>query len=394
MSVFVSRFKSSVETTSGLASPSERLVLGKSLSETQDFAVLRAGFNWSSNAQDTKLWLREDAYVTEKALKAFVDAAQHTDRACAFQATGRVGEFFLDLSLGDNRPLLIWMPNGGEPTEELLENIPFLGIECHPRLIPLPAPDEDLPFDFIELPLTDVIVLPTHHWAQLLWTNLIGLGPYLWRQLVGRNIFTIVWNGILAVLRARSFKFSKLFAALRYREKNCQIHPTAVVEGCWLGEDVSIGANAVVRGSILADGAVVEDLAMVEFSVLGSGAKVQRQGMAKFSVVSADASVGGVVQLGLLGENASLKRGAYLLDLSLGQSTVKVKVGDALVDAPLGILGCFLGASSTVGLGVSVAPGRAVPPNVKLVATDGLLQKIDDSQEGVVVVKGGQMESP
>lgn len=394
MSIFVSRFTVSTEATLGLAAPSERLVLGKSLSETQNYAVLRAGFRWATSADEACVWIREDVYVTEKALKAFVDAAQHTDRACAFQAKGRVGEFFTDLSLGETAPLLVWMPNGGEPTEELLKHMPVLGVECYPRLIPLPAPDEDLPFDFIELPLTDIIVLPTQHWAQLLWANLMGLGPYLWRELVGRNIFSIVWNAFSALIRARSFQFPKLFAALRYRGKKCQIHPSAIVEGSWIGADVTIGANAVVRGSVLGDGAVVEDLAMVEFSVLGAGAKVQRQAMAKFSVLSGNASVGGVMQLGLLAESASLKRGAYLLDLSLSKSGVKVKKGEGLLAAPLGMLGCFVGAHSTVGLGVSVAPGRAIPPNLKLTSADGLLQKVGDATEGVMVVREGRLELP
>ena len=393
MQIQVSRFKCLTEPSAGLASAVDRLVLGKKLSETQDFAVLRAGFRWTETPESATVWLREDAYVTEKALTAFVSAAQNAERACAFRAKGRVGTFFAELALGEEAPLLVWMPNGGMPTEELLSHLPMLDIECHPRLIPLPAPDDSLPFDFIELPLTDIIVLPTSHWAQLLWANLMGLGPYLWRELVGRNVFTIVWNALWALLRARSLKFPKLFAALRYRGKNTQIHPSAVVEGCWLGENVTIGANAVVRGSILADGAVVEDLAMVEFSVLGPEAKVQRQAMVKFSVISEDASVGGVVQLGVLAEKAALKRGAYLLDLSLASSGVKVKKDQELRAAPLGMLGCFLGASTTVGLGVSVAPGRAIPPNLKLTSADGLVQKIPSDLEGLVVVRDGGLEA-
>lgn len=394
MQIHVSRFKSSAEATLGLPEASDRQVLGKSLSETQDFAVLRAGFRWAEDAETATIWIREDAYVTEKALKVFASAAQNTDRPCAFKAKGRAGGFFSEISLGEDAPLLVWMPSGGEPSEALLETVPFLDIECHPRLIPLPAPDDSLPFDFIELPLTDVIVLPTSHWAQLLWANLMGLGPYLWRELVGRNVFTIVWNAVTALVKARSFQFPKLFAALGYRGKNCQVHPSAVVEGCWLGENVTIGANAVVRGAVLADGSTVEDLAMVEFSVLGPEAKVQRQAMVKFSVLSEQATVGGVVQLGLLSTHAALKRGAYLLDLSFGEDGVKVLVGDALKPVPLGMLGCFIGSETTVGLGVAVAPGRALPPGLKLTASDGLLQKVDSSLQGLVVVRDGGIEHP
>ena len=72
---------------------------------------------------------------------------------------------------------------------------------------------------------------------------------------------------------------------------NCRIHPTAVVEGCWLGDDVDIGANAVVRASVLADGAAVEELAMVEGCVFGPGARAQRHAMVKYAGLRSARSV-------------------------------------------------------------------------------------------------------
>ena len=36
-------------------------------------------------------------------------------------------------------------------------------------------------------------------------------------------------------------------------------------------------------------------------------------------------------------------------------------------DAPLGLIGCSVGADTTIGLGVAVATGRAVPANLKVV---------------------------
>ena len=391
MSVLVSRFPAPRCSDCGLVDPKDRIILGKPLSDTQNTAVLRSRYRWTEDFQKAKLWIREDAYVTEKALQAFVESAQNTERPCYFRAQDRVGEFFDEISLSDRQPCLVWMPNGGEPSSKLLDEMPFLSIDAHPRLIPFEAPDDDFPFTFVELPLTDIIVLPTQHWAQLLWVNLMGLGPYLWRELVGRNVFSIIWNGLGALIRARSVHFIDIFAALRYRGKKCRIHPSAVVEGCWIGDNVTIGANAVVRGSILADGAVVEDLAMVEFSVLGELAKVQRQAMVKFSVLSDQSSVGGVVQLGVLGESASVKRGAYLLDMTLSDGGVQVLYNGERCPVPLGVIGCFVGDESTVGLGVHVAPGRAIPPRLKVTAPAGLLMKVSGELEGVVEVKDGSL---
>ena len=58
------------------------------------------------------------------------------------------------------------------------------------------------------------------------------------------------------------------------------------------------------------------------------------------------------------------------------------------------MLGCFIGSETTVGLGVAVAPGRALPPGLKLTASDGLLQKVDSSLQGLVVVRDGGIEHP
>ena len=155
MQIHVSRFKSTAEATLGLPEASERQVLGKRLSETQDFAVLRAGFRWAEAAETATLWIREDAYVTEKALKVFASAAQNTDRPCAFKAKGRSSGSFSEIFTVKTHHCLC-----GCPVVSLLR--PFLkqsfDIDCHPRPIPLPAPDDSLPFDFIALPLTDVIV--------------------------------------------------------------------------------------------------------------------------------------------------------------------------------------------------------------------------------------------
>ena len=158
----------------------------------------------------------------------------------------------------------------------------------------------------------------------------------------------------------------KLIWGFVQKGKGCKIHPSAVVEGCLLGDYVTIGANAVVRGCVLRDGARVEELAIVEGAVLSEGAVVQRQGMVKYAVLSEDAAVAGVVQLGVLGQNAAVKRGGYLMDMNFG-GLVQVLYNGVSKNAPLGLIGCSVGAETIIGLGVAVAAGRAVPSALKVV---------------------------
>lgn len=219
-------------------------------------------------------------------------------------------------------------------------------------------------------------IFPATHWNQLLWANLLALGPFLWGSLAGEGpgaLLRIAW----AAARAGSVRPEDVAARLNHLEPSARIHRNATVEGCHLGAGASIGAGAVVRGSILGAGAVVEELALVEGSVLGAGARVQRLAMAKYSVLEASVYFGGIMQLGVVGRGAVVKHGATLMDMAFGQS-VRVRVGGALVPAPHGLCGVCVGEATTVASGVRIAPGRAVPPRIEVYPdAAGVLSRVE-----------------
>ena len=163
---------------------------------------------------------------------------------------------------------------------------------------------------------------------------------------------------------------------LRRVGKNVKIHPSVVVEACWIGDDVRIGANAVVRGCILGKGVKIEDLALVD-SHLSAGTIIQRQAMVKFSVTNKNCGVGGVIQLGVMDEGALIKRGSYLMDMSLAEGGVSILYNGRKFGVPLGLGGCAIGTRSTLGCGVRVAAGRFGPAFAQVVAdVDQSLLKI------------------
>ena len=75
---------------------------------------------------------------------------------------------------------------------------------------------------------------------------------------------------------------------------------------------------------------------------------------------------------------------------------MRVQVGQALFDAPMGLAGICLGAGALVGSGVHVAPGRVIPPNIKVLADHALTHPVVPA--GAVassfVVRGGRLVSP
>ncbi|RME28228.1 MAG: hypothetical protein D6798_02855, partial [Deltaproteobacteria bacterium] len=241
-------------------------------------------------APGPRLLVREDVALTQATVRDALARVQGRREDLRFVLGGRSGAFLEELGLGRDEPLLVYIADGVPTAERIREAAP-VELDPQERLIQVPVPGE-AGADMIELPLTERLMHPAGHWLQLLWANLLGLAPFLWRGLAGRNVVETAIRLTWAVVRAGSVDPARVGARLVRRGRGCRIHPSAVVEGCWLGDGVEIGAQAVVRGAVLADGAIVEDQGLAEFVVLGPGARIQRQGLAKLSVVGARAAVG------------------------------------------------------------------------------------------------------
>ena len=219
------------------------------------------------------------------------------------------------------------------------------------------AKEHELPWAGEKLVVADAWMFHVTHWVDLLWANLLALGPWLWGEL------SAPWRVAWAAIRAGSLRPEAVAGGLVRRGPEAWVHPAATVEFSVLGPGARIGAGAVVRGCVLGEGAVVEELAMVEGCVIGAGAKIQRQAMAKFSVVESGAAHAGVLQLGVLGAGAQVRQGAVCFDQSLG-APVRFKRAGQLQVAPRGMLGVCVGPGACLGQGVRVAAGRVVPAGV------------------------------
>ena len=339
-----------------------------------------------------RVLVREDVTLTHQAVSALIERGLAEGKDIRWQAGGRTGGFAGDIALGDTGPWLVWLAPGGDAdTAARIAAAEPVEFDPKERLLEFAVPRTQFGVDVLELPLSDQVVLPTGHWLQLLWANLLGLPPFLWRTLAGRNVVSVAWNLGTAIIASRSLDPRVVSGRLVRKGRNCRIHPTAVVEGCWLGDDVDIGANAVVRASVLADGAAVEELAMVEGCVFGPGARAQRHAMVKYAVLAERAVCGGIAQLSVLDRDAALKLTATLMDQGLGQG-VRVQAAGELRRAPIGLAGVCIGEGSVVGAGVQVAPGRCLPPGVEILPPVGnVVTRIPAGSTGKLVVRDGTL---
>lgn len=382
----------------GVSGPAAELpLLGLPLRERQERAFLEARIPLDQavlgrqplEGTGARLLVREDVALAAATVRDALQVVGQGSGDRSFVLGERSGAFAGELAFGRDEPLLVYLAQG-QPDLERVAAAERTVLDPDERLVQVPVPGE-AGADLVELPLTERILHPAGHWLQLLWANLLGMAPFLWRGLAGRNPVEAAVRLGWAALRAGSVQPVRVIGRLGRVGRDCRIHPSAVVEGCWIGDGVEIGPGAVVRGAVLADGVRVEEQALVELAVVSPGAIVQRQALVKLSVLGARSAVGGMVQLGVVDRDAQVKIGAHLMDMALDQG-VRVLVGERLQPAPLGLAGVCVGAGSFVASGVRVAPGRALPPGLRVVPPPGdVLQRIPGGLSGTVTVRGGSL---
>ncbi len=344
--------------------PGEAPWLGRPLALRQERAFRLAGVEpGEDDPTRERVLLAADAVATPATVLGLLRQGRVRGAPTVFVPGGELGVLATALSLGREGILAAWIP-AGSPVEALsgLEPVPLDPAE---QAVDVPVPSAAFGTAVLRVPLADRILLPAGHWVQVLWANLLGLGPFLWKEFLGADAVTMAWRLTRAALRARSLQPARLGATMRRWGRGARVHPSAVVEGSWLGDGTVVGAQAVVRGAVLAEGARVEDLAHVEYAVLGRNAVAERQALVSFSVLDAEAACGGAVRLGLLGAGAAVRHGAAcMMDPEAGRAA-EVWVGGHLLRAPMGLGGACIGPRAVVGGGIRVPPGTVVPPDAR-----------------------------
>ena len=369
----------------GLELPEEMPVWDQKLATVSSWAVSEAGFQMESGQpRGPALMIRERIAIRPEALKAAWKQGRALGKSCHFVLDGQLGEFLRTLPSSSSGPVLSYLHTAEDWSDA--SSWATVELASEEKILDLALRDQD-----VALAVSDQLFLPIDHWVDLLWANLLGLGPRVWGLTVGRPapiaLFRLCW----AALRALSLRHEKIGAKLTVLSEGARVHPSAVVEASVLGKGAVVGPGAVVRGSILGPGAKVEALAVCEGAVLGRNALVQRQALLKFSVVGEAAAIGGATQLSVLGSASGIKRGAYGMDQSFAGSVQYLRA-DRLVEAPLGLLGVCMGERSQLGAGVSLAPGRVLPIGAFVVAdaiskpgshTDQVLRLVDGKLEPI-----------
>jgi len=213
------------------------------------------------------------------------------------------------------------------------------------------------------VPMTKKFVVQVDHWVNLWAANIAAIlaeGAGLQKSSKAKLLYL--------ALKARSFNKWKILRQLNKIGRDCDIHPTAYIEGSVIGDGVTVGARAVVRESVVGEGSFIGNGVVVEESVIGEGSTILN-GHILYSVLYPHSfSVAEMVSASLVGRDTFMGLNSTLTDFRLDGKNVTVLKNGIPMDSGNTFLGSCLGHGVYLGSGCIVAPGRAVPCGLRLAA--------------------------
>jgi len=351
----------------------DTLICNLSLRERQERALAGCGLQVAetedpSGIRDEEyLLLRDDLYLSPAALTRFLDRARVAggSAACALESgpftefTGFIQDLRSAPDPETGKPLTVYglyYCRGPLADISALSSLPPLRIEAKQKAFPI-EPGAFMPAS-VEVrfapAFSDAVLFHVCHWVHVWLVNLIVLGDELLRAFTGSKL-----KMVLRALSALSLNRHRIASRFVIQGKGCDIHPTATVQGCILGDHVTIGPYSLVQGCILGDHVKIIEHSVIIASVLGEKVSTCPRGHSKFCVVYPRTSLGRMHAC-LIGRNVFMASLAYFFDIKL-KGTIKLQHEGKIVDTGMNFLGGCVGHDCVVGPDVWIASGREIP---------------------------------
>lgn len=155
--------------------------------------------------------------------------------------------------------------------------------------------------------------------------------------------------------------------------KNCKIHPTALIEGSLLGDNVTVGAYSVVRMSTLESECLVSENVSVINSVLGKKTFIANSNYINSCLTYPEVFlIHGPYQFSVFGKKSACFA-IINCDFRLDQETIKIPTSQGILDSQQPLLGVAYGHRSKAGGGNIIAAGRIVPNDLHINPPDNIL---------------------
>ncbi len=268
----------------------------------------------------------------------------------------------LDLQEDGGAAYDLWLLTEAADTPEVLADLPVVALD------PKESVEEPrLPPQFVNeatpsrVAVTSRGAMHVTHWALIVRVNLAAFVCTL-KDLWERRPVYIVLRFVMDKLfgRFRRVRLSRV-------GKGCDIHPTAVVEGSWLGENVKVGAGAIIQGCVVGNDTIVEEGVILELSTIGHRCWIGRNTVVFMSVMYDGVFSGHrLTQACLFGHEVCTTGGGYLIDMNF-HGPVKVMKDGVPVSSGTNFLGVCIGHRVVMGTGLWIHAGREVPNDCFLI---------------------------
>lgn len=315
--------------------------------------------------QDSYLVLDDNLFFTEELLRQFLTKAEKWQAivTCALKkgvTTERTAVKAQNVLLADG-----WVEYGlvYYPAKEFRNSTDTIVINPDEFVEFINMPRHMCGADNYALPITEKLIIQLDHWVNV-WVINILLALSGIAKLKKSSKLKLLW----LAFKARSLnKWTVLKNTNRFGV-NCDIHPTAYIEGSVIGDQAVIGAGAIIRNSIIGDNVCIGNGVVVEESVIGSKSTVLR-GQVLYSVLYPESfSVSGLITASLMGRETFAGAGSVMTDFRFDGKNVTVLKDGQSVDSGNRFLGSCLGHRSRLGAGCIIAPGRAIPCDMNIIA--------------------------
>jgi carbonic anhydrase/acetyltransferase-like protein (isoleucine patch superfamily) len=383
----------------------ESMIGNRTLAEIQERVLRRAGMEVyrisgpEAIEDDTFLLTYDDVFFTRRTMDDMVKRFKREGHSMRFglpadslfvKRTAALQE--LQTGEGDGQELALYniyfikahkAPGNAAELQACLNDARPVCARFKEKIVKMPAPANIYGFSDFEHPVTSSVIIHISHWLHILWANQYSI-QINWVNAVLDHKLWAIWklvsSGVISLFAGRWSRSGYLATMLRRanrKGKNCQIHPTALVEGCQMGDNVKIGAYAIVRGCLLGDNVTIEEKAGLFFTVVGSNCFISKNSTMVFCAgyPDSDLCINGI-QYSLFGRKCGMTSHVWVLDI---QPVGEVQVLHKGKLCPIGtnFLGACFGHGSFAGANVFIGSGREIPNGAMLVRPPGeILRKI------------------
>jgi carbonic anhydrase/acetyltransferase-like protein (isoleucine patch superfamily) len=172
--------------------------------------------------------------------------------------------------------------------------------------------------------------------------------------------------------------------------KRTRIHPTAILEGCVVGDDVVIGPFAYLRSSVIGNRTVIREKSTLTMAFVGEGAFVMGCDVANSYVGPETAIFAPALYNVVFGERGLLGGAGGFADFLVGSGTIAANIAGEKVPSNLPFLGSAVGDDCFVGTNMIFAPGQTIPDGTK-VFDNSLVKFLPTMPGGAYVVAGSNV---